>query len=322
MSRKILVITICLLTVYRFALGGGFDHEVITMFQEGVVHMPEGAESAAVSEVDFEPEIIRDILLEHTAEEISVAFPDFDPKDTLVESPRFPGLFARQARLDLVYKIQLSEETLRDQLNTALEELDEVYFSDKNGMGESCYTPNDTCFSKQWGMHNVGQTNGVFDADIDAPEAWDLAQGNSLTVIGILDTGVYPVLDLQERVSGEDPGFNDHGTFVAGVAAAQGDNDSAGIAGVTWHSHIYSKNVEGYDDVDVYDSVIDAVTNGGADVLNISWGSFDFSNLSLDSISLPSPLWEGLGVGRNQNKTRFLILSRSMKKDVAKCYGL
>ena len=34
--------------------------------------------------------------------------------------------------------------------------------------------PDDSSFSDLWGMLNTGQTGGVEDADIDAPEAWDI----------------------------------------------------------------------------------------------------------------------------------------------------
>ncbi|UCE65258.1 MAG: S8 family peptidase, partial [Candidatus Zixiibacteriota bacterium] len=310
MKFRILIIALCIIAAYSPTRGDEFDYQVITMFQEGVVEMPGGAESAEVSEVNFEPEIIKDILLAHTAEVISVAFPDFDLADTLIESPRFPGLFAKQGRLDLIYRIQLKEEALRDELNAALEELDEVYFSDKNGTGETCYEPNDTHFPEQWGMHSDDENPGLPDVDIDAPEAWDHTQGNSSTVIGIMDTGVYPVLDLQGRVSGEGPTFEDHGTFVAGIAAAEADNgvnNDEGIAGVTWNSQIYSKNIEGYDQVDIYNSVRDAVRNGGADVLNNSWGSLDFSNLVTQAFGFAHD-WGVLivaGTGNQGNETIF-----------------
>ncbi|WP_417698651.1 S8 family serine peptidase, partial [Psychromonas sp.] len=38
--------------------------------------------------------------------------------------------------------------------------------------------PNDARFDELWGMHNTGQTGGVDDADIDAPEAWDISTGS------------------------------------------------------------------------------------------------------------------------------------------------
>jgi len=64
-------------------------------------------------------------------------------------------------------------------------------------------------FSKQWGLHNTGEEEGfVADADIDAPEAWEIQPGSPTIVVGILDTGVdwrHP--DLVENIwqnSGED----------------------------------------------------------------------------------------------------------------------
>jgi len=54
--------------------------------------------------------------------------------------------------------------------------------------------PDDPSFSSQWGMHNTGQSGGLEDPDIDAPEAWDLTTGgvNALgdeIVVAIVDGG-------------------------------------------------------------------------------------------------------------------------------------
>jgi subtilisin family serine protease len=51
-------------------------------------------------------------------------------------------------------------------------------------------TPNDPSFSQLWGLSNTGQTGGTPDADIDAPEAWDVTTGSSDVVVGVTDTGV------------------------------------------------------------------------------------------------------------------------------------
>jgi len=50
--------------------------------------------------------------------------------------------------------------------------------------------PNDPYFHLQWGLHNTGQTGGVPDVDIDAPEAWDLETGNGEVVIAVIDSGI------------------------------------------------------------------------------------------------------------------------------------
>jgi uncharacterized repeat protein (TIGR02543 family) len=49
--------------------------------------------------------------------------------------------------------------------------------------------PNDPLFVKQWHHNNTGQNGGTVDADIDAPEAWELTQGNSNVVIATIDDG-------------------------------------------------------------------------------------------------------------------------------------
>ncbi|MCS6880465.1 MAG: S8 family peptidase [Chloroflexaceae bacterium] len=104
--------------------------------------------------------------------------------------------------------------------------------------------PNDTDFSKQWGSHNTGQTGGTPDADIDAPEAWDIEKGKPAVLIAIVDTGVdynHPELtggrvrtDIdKDFINNDDDAMDDHGhgTYCAGIAAAN-TNNARGIAGV------------------------------------------------------------------------------------------
>src|SRR5262245_52203907 len=50
-------------------------------------------------------------------------------------------------------------------------------------------TPNDPGFSSLWGLNNTGQ-GGTPDADIDAPEAWDINRGSGRIVVADIDTGI------------------------------------------------------------------------------------------------------------------------------------
>jgi subtilisin family serine protease len=74
-------------------------------------------------------------------------------------------------------------------------------------------TPDDPSFGQLWGLSNTGQTGGTADADIDAPEAWDLSTGSSGVVVGVTDTGVdfsHPDLAAQQWVNpGENCGSSD-----------------------------------------------------------------------------------------------------------------
>jgi len=130
--------------------------------------------------------------------------------------------------------------------------------------------PDDTQFDQQWALHNVGQSGGTEDADIDAPEAWDIATGGvtplgDTIVVAIIDGGMMLThADLTPNLWtnwGEIPGNgidddsngyiddvhgwdayasdgsipNDgHGTHVAGIVGAKGNN-GVSVAGVNWN---------------------------------------------------------------------------------------
>ena len=53
-------------------------------------------------------------------------------------------------------------------------------------------TPNDPKFTdgSLWGLNNTGQGGGLADADIDAPEAWEVLNSASNIVVTVLDTGI------------------------------------------------------------------------------------------------------------------------------------
>ncbi|MEW6040785.1 MAG: S8 family peptidase [Elusimicrobiota bacterium] len=180
--------------------------------------------------------------------------------------------------------------------------------------------PNDPLFVKQWGMHNIGQTGGKDDADIDAPEAWDVHTGNGEIIVAVIDTGVdYNHVELKNNTwinKGEIPGngidddrngyiddvcgwnFVDwnnnpmddsdpisHGTHVTGIIGATGNNGT-GISGVNWKIRIMSLkcfNKYGYAYLsDILPAVQYAVGNG-AKVINCSWGSL-FPSKGLEEI--------------------------------------
>ncbi|MDA0171044.1 S8 family serine peptidase [Solirubrobacter taibaiensis] len=108
--------------------------------------------------------------------------------------------------------------------------------------------PNDARFGELYGLNNAN------DADMDAPEGWDLAGYPNIpaTTVGIVDTGIdnahedlagktvacASVQLLTNRVrEGSCNDDNDHGTHVAGTIAAKANN-SVGVAGVSYNSNL------------------------------------------------------------------------------------
>ena len=118
-------------------------------------------------------------------------------------------------------------------------------------------TPDDTLWinDAMWGLKGTG-TNGI-----NAEAVWDITKGASSVTVGVMDSGIqadHP--DLKNRISTAglhrdftveptktvsnaelvDP--NGHGTHVAGIIGAQGNNKE-GVSGVCWDVRLVSLRV-------------------------------------------------------------------------------
>lgn len=133
---------------------------------------------------------------------------------------------------------------------------------------------NDPMFNEQYALKKV-----------DAVNAWAVNQGNQSTVIGIIDTGVdldHPdlkskLLDGYNAINPGTPPKDDarHGTHVAGIASAIGDN-SIGISGLAPKCKILPIKVLGNGTgsiATISDGLIWAADHG-ADVVNMSLGTY------------------------------------------------
>ncbi|HVE69534.1 MAG TPA: S8 family serine peptidase [Solirubrobacteraceae bacterium] len=166
---------------------------------------------------------------------------------------------------------------------------DEVQFAQPNYLYEPDAIPNDPLFSSQWMLHNTGQSGGAADADVDAPEAWDVSTGGDSVVIGIIDTGVnvnHPDLAPNVDPRGRDffgpddnvvdDDFEEHGTFVASIAAARGANGQ-GMSGVAQRAKILPLQADNGEGLISTNAVVESVAyakTAGARVVNMSFGSY------------------------------------------------
>jgi subtilisin family serine protease len=189
----------------------------------------------------------------------------------LLDEPRITDLKPLVPALDIWLAILAPGTTVPEAL-LALDKADNLRWAQADHLLEKRQTfPNDPSWTSQWDMHNTGQSGGTVDADIDAPEAWDLGtggldgNGNEL-VVAIVDggmelthanlvpnlwvntaevNGVAGVDDdgngyVDDR-NGWDAYANDgsipsdgHGTHVAGTVGARG-NDNSQVCGVNWN---------------------------------------------------------------------------------------
>jgi thermitase len=130
-----------------------------------------------------------------------------------------------------------------------------VEYAEPNVELRALAIPNDAQFSQLYGLNNTGQTGGLADADIDAPEGWDAGGLGSFPAtggvkVGIVDTGIDANhQDLSGKLvdcgrastlfgtvsNGNCADDNDHGTHVSGTIAAKANN-GVGVAGVAFNS--------------------------------------------------------------------------------------
>jgi subtilisin family serine protease/subtilisin-like proprotein convertase family protein len=163
--------------------------------------------------------------------------------------------------------------------------------------------PNDPLFKDQWHLRNTGQQGGSPGVDIRAVPAWDTATGLGVT-IGVVDDGLdlhhpdlAPALDASlgydwndddpvpaardHDVDPDGPGgdpseltHDDHGTAVAGLAAARGF-DALGVAGSAPRATLAGLRLIAAPSDDSEDADAMAWRTDAIQIKNNSWGPPD-----------------------------------------------
>ena len=168
-----------------------------------------------------------------------------------------------------------------------------------------CAVPNDPLFESLWNLRNEGQSEGTPGADISAVPAWDISHSADGILVAVVDSGIdYIHQDLaanmyinpdeipENGMDDDENGFVDdfrgwnfavnnnnpkdnfgHGTAIAGIIGAVGDNGS-GVVGVAWDVTIMPvKWAQGFTGnlADVL-AATEYATTMSVDVMNHSWG--------------------------------------------------
>jgi len=161
-----------------------------------------------------------------------------------------------------------------------------VEFAEPNYVRRIAMAPNDPLYPSQSDL-----------TQINAPQAWDLTTGSADVTIAVVDTGVslnHPdlagkILAGASFVSGITSADDDngHGTHVAGIAAAIGNN-GIGIAGVSWGAKILPvKVLDSWGNGTDYDVAqgIAWAADQGAKVINLSLGGVNVGSVLQEAVS-------------------------------------
>lgn len=223
-----------------------------------------------------------------------------------------------------IANFKLNEMSSKDALNKVRQH-PAVLYAEPDYIVSTAGIPDDSRFAELWGMHNTGQTGGVDDADIDAPEAWDITTGSKDIVVGIIDSGIdhtHPDLAANmwvnpgeiagDGIDNDNNGYvddvhgidainntgnliddNGHGTHVAGTIGATGNN-SEGVVGVNHTTAMIGCRFlagplgqgSSSDAIKCIDYMVGLKNSGiNVRVLNNSWGGGGFSQVLSDAIT-------------------------------------
>ena len=230
---------------------------------------------------------------------------------------------------EVVPDLRIAKVAPEDTLTAAaaLAHRSDVLYAEPNYIWKSNAVPNDPHFSE---MSHLVNTNlpGSPPNDIGAQQAWDTTTGSDSVVIAVIDSGIdIQHTDLKDNIwknSAEIPdngidddgnGFIDdvngwdfhnhdksvfdspisdaHGTHVAGIIGASGNN-GIGVTGVAWRVKLMP--VKFLDSADAFGTTADAVAavqyvklmhDRGVNVraVNASWGGPFFSQALGDAVS-------------------------------------
>ncbi len=171
-----------------------------------------------------------------------------------------------------------------------LEKRKEILSAEPCYFVETMAIPNDSRISEQWGLSNA-----------NVYKSWDISQNANQVIVGVLDTGIDAShSDLTNNIyresnhnlettlhrdftTGVESGTeilepidsNGHGTHVAGIIGACGNNNM-GISGVCWNVKLVSLKVlnsEGKGDIAWIVNAINYAASNNIPILNCSLGS-------------------------------------------------
>ncbi len=236
----------------------------------------------------------------YTVKQTSQMFPN-----AAVPQPKTYSVYksapVKPSDLGTIFKLQLDKSVDAKQASEEFSDFPDVEYAEPDYFVYTMLTePNDALADDQWYLEEYPGVN--------AKAAWDSTTGDTTQIIAIIDTGVdWEHPDLDDNIwrnweetpgNGQDDdnnGYSDdirgwdwinddanptddngHGTHVAGIAAAEGDNE-IGIAGICWNAKIMPLKVmqsSGRGNSSDIALGIDYASENGATVINMSIGTY------------------------------------------------
>lgn len=177
-----------------------------------------------------------------------------------------------------------------------------VKYAEPDHVWKADAPPNDNYYASGmlWGLSNNGDNDGTIGADISAGPAWEIRHDSPNIIVGVLDSGIRLTHeDLTGNLWDDGSGLcgynsfapgsqpvddNGHGTHVAGIIGAIGNN-IVGVVGVTWDVKLMILKGLGSDGTGSTSKMIECLEYAmahGVNVINASLGGAPFSQSFYD----------------------------------------
>jgi len=216
------------------------------------------------------------------------------PTPSLTFNSQLSTFNSNKGSQDNVFVLTL-EETGIDAVENALAALNAnpaVEIAEPDFLYELLTTPNDPMYNMQYALERI-----------NAERAWDITTGSKSVVVGVVDTGIdsaHPDLadnlwvnpdpnqngyvndihgyNFAGRVGGVPTDTHGHGTHVAGIIGAKGNNGT-GLSGVNWDVSLAWLGVaaNGFVSTSAAIEAINYAHNHNISILNNSWGGRIYS---------------------------------------------
>ncbi|PKM52330.1 MAG: hypothetical protein CVV02_02890 [Firmicutes bacterium HGW-Firmicutes-7] len=251
--------------------------------------------------------------MKYANDRVIVKFKDNAKANDIEITKNITGTRTKKKFKSNIEVVMIEDHTSVEEVIAELQKNESVEYAEPDYWCEIAAQVDDPFYSLQWGLENDS------DFDIDAEAAWDISMGSQEVIIAVIDEGVdiyHP--DLSDNIwintkeipndgidndgngyiddihgwdfhnddaSVYDVGGDYHGTHVAGIIAAKGDN-GIGTIGVAPNVKIMPLKFAGPSGGYVSDAIaaIEYAKKMGAKIANNSWGIGYYSEALRQSI--------------------------------------
>ena len=252
---------------------GDVSKEVIVLLESTHVSFPAKQVGASLSEVTLDASLAS-LFEQRGVVTLQKLFPNSTSSGQLRVSRT--GTEIQIPDLSNFFVLTLSSSSQVSGLVNDLEGLSGVLLAEPHGIksDDQCppgSVPNDPWYQNNfcWQLHNCS----LASADVSAADAWALTTGDPSIIISIVDHGVdVNHEDFVGKITGDttiDPAKPNHGTQVAGMAGAIGNN-GIGVVGLDWLCTINAQQTTELTS-SRNQGILDAI-DAGADIINMSYG--------------------------------------------------